>query len=187
MAVEAATNCWTLAEAALVAALPACAAFRDLVEAVDAAAAAKHVFVDELKQPESGEVYSPTELEELRYYAVVYSASDEPYSIRRAGVVNDLFIPIGTLKLFFERLIQGAEETAEVDAETSKRASDRFLKNRIGDLLAQLVDYWDKHEGPWATQATVSDGPFHTHEDERETVGHWQGVECTIRWGRDQN
>lgn len=186
MAIEEATNCWTLAEAALVEALPECAAFRALVEAADAAAAAKFVFVDELKHPEREEAYSLTELQELRHYAVVYSASNEPYSIRRSDVVGDAFSASGTLLLFFERLIQADEQVAEADAETSKRASDRSFKNDIGDLLAQLVSYWDANEGPWSTLLTVSDGPFHTHEDEWDSVGHWQGVEATIRWGRTQ-
>lgn len=184
MAVEAATNCWTKAEEAAVVALPECEAFRDLMEAADATDAAKSVFVDELKKANNGEAYTSEEMEELRHYVTVYSASNEPYRIRRVDVVGDAFSPGGTLMIYIERLIEAAEEEAEPDEETSKRASDRWFKNRIGNLLEQLVDYWDKHSGPWVTLATVSDGPFHTHEDERETVGHWQGCEITIRWGR---
>lgn len=182
MPVEAATNCWTSAESLVGAALAELERFQEFVREADAAAAAGKIFVDEKGQPLDGEAYSPDELETLAAYALVSSTGQQPYKLKRAGVTGDLLAASGRLQLFFEELVHDDEQE---NAETTKRQTDRRLKNLVGDILADLVDYCDIHGGPWIREIEVSDGPLHTAEDARPTVGHWQGCEVIVVWGRE--
>jgi len=183
MPVEAASNPWTHAEDKLVSTLPELAAFRSLTGSADATAAALHVFVDETVHPDNGEAFTVDELRELASYAIASSATSEGYRLAPLGVIGDPFDASGGLLLAIERLIFESADHAEADAETAKRASDRWLKNRIGELMSELVVYWQNNSGPRVIDLVVVDGPWHTHPEERSHVGHWQGIELAIRWG----
>jgi hypothetical protein len=181
---EAATNTWTAVEAAAAAALPKLAAFRSLVGAASEAAAVRHAFVEERGQPENGEFYTLEEQKDLKAYAVVASASESPYRLTRAGVATELLVASGSLRMWFELLVTDYDAHAEASADASRIAMERKFKNRIGDLMEQLVDYWDTSAGPYIRTVTVLDGPWHTHPEARATEGHWMGVEVGIEWGR---
>lgn len=183
MPIETATNSWTYAEDKLATTLPELAAFRTLTGAANATAAAKHVFVDETVHPDNGEAFAIDELQELGSYAIVASASEEGFRLLPLGVIGDPLDASGALLLAIERLVPEGEDNAEADAETAKRATDRWLKNRIGELMEQLYVYWENNSGPRIQDFIVVDGPWHTHPEERASVGHWQGIELAIRWG----
>ncbi|REJ65833.1 MAG: hypothetical protein DWQ31_16605 [Planctomycetota bacterium] len=187
MPVEAASNPWTHAEDKLAATLPELAAFRTLTGSADATAAALKVFVDETVHPEDGEAFTVDELRSLASYAIVSSATSEGYRLSPLGVIGDPFDASGGLLLAIERLIFESEANAEATAETAKRASDRWFKNRIGELMSELVVYWQTNSGPRVIDFVVVDGPWHTHPEERASCGHWQGIELAIRWGLVRN
>lgn len=183
--IESPTNCWTQAENALAEALPELAAFQEFCEcqaaADPAAAAAEFVFLEELGESLSGRTWTEKELGEVRHYGLVTSARQEAYMIRRTTC--DGFTPLGVLVLYLDRLVPPEDEAGLATDRLSRNQVDRWMKNRIGSLMAELAAYWDEVGGPWMVEAIVNDGPYHNHPDEREGEGHWQGAEVLIPWG----
>lgn len=185
---EAASCPWTKAEDKLAEALPNLAAFQLFTrtdQADDPAeAAAEFVFVDQLVAPESGNVYTKEQMaEKTPHYALVYSSTTDGYQLVATNALGDGLDASGTLILWIERLVTEEDEQAEDVPELALGAMDRAFKNRIGELLEQLYVYWAANGGPRMQSAGVLDGPFHTHPDERGSVGHWQGAEVQIKWG----
>ena len=181
MAVEAQNNCWTYAEDKLATALPNLAEFLVLTSAVDATAAAAHVFIDEADLPHDAEAFDKAELEDRHAIVIVCSSTRSPYTKVRS--LLDLFLAEGRLVFYVERTIPPEEEDTEDTENKQKQAHDRWLKNRVGKLLDELADYWLENSGPWIRRMGVSEGPYHNDPEAWSTEGHFQGCECFIEWG----
>lgn len=182
MAIDAATNCWTIAEQALVDALPQQTAFQTFVGAADATEAANHIFVDVLNTPWDGEAYAWQQRAELGAYAIVSSASEDGYQIVR-GPAIDAYEPSGRLVLMMSRMVKPMDlDTQETEAGNYQQV-ERWFKNQVGDLIQEVGEYWFDNGGPWLASARVVDGPWHNDIEEHATHGHWQGIVLELMWG----
>ncbi|MEM8866448.1 MAG: hypothetical protein AAGF31_12960 [Planctomycetota bacterium] len=179
MAVAAPTNCWTEAEADIGAALPQLDAWRSLCRVTTAEAAARHVFGEKVGEPIDGEALSEDEILATGTYAMVYSTSEQPY--RLARVRTRQLIASGQAILFIEHLVT---ENAAAEAEEPLEL-ERTFKNDVGDLMEQLVAYFDTHGGPQINSIEVEAGPGWNHSDDWPTEGRRVGASLLIAWGRD--
>lgn len=186
MAIPAPTTIWTKAEDAVVNALPHLGAFRDFCGAADADAAAAYAFIDEVRKPENGEVYTTKELQALGRHAVISSMSQNGFKITRHGATGDCFLPSGVLSIDLERLVPEADEHREATKEANTKRIDREFKNSVGAILESLPDYLDLNSGPWLRSGEITDGPWHTHPDSRAENGHWVGCSIELMWGRQR-
>ena len=180
MPVEAATNCWTNAEDALVGALPELAEFRTYVGAANSAAAAKKIFLEETDKPADGHADGRPEREARGSFAIVSSDQGQPYSIEQ-GRAGD-FYGSGRLVLSIERLVPEIEWLQQETDNASSGQVYRWTKNRTGTLINQLVDYWAENGGPYLRRASVL-GPLENDPETWENEGRWHFIEITIEWG----
>jgi len=175
MAIEAATNCWTNAEAKIATALANSARFREIVEASDATAAAAKIFGEQVARPADGHAFTREELAVMKAYGQVYSGDEGPYGRR---FENSRMVPYGTAIIYIERLVTEYEQNNEVPASV-----ERWFKNRIGDVMVQVEDYLRETVGLIVKSFDVSDGPGLNHRDSWKSQGMWQGIELTLEWG----
>lgn len=178
MAIEAPTNCWTSAEAAIGAAIAASAAFGLILGPEFAGSPGSRVFGEQLDDPLDGNVYGKGELAERRAYAQVYSAQESAYGLVRTN--SNMLLPFGSAVVFIERLVTDAEQAdADVDMPA---AIERFFKNRIGELMLQIDEWLQLNGGPWVRTISVTDGPGYNPRDKWRQQGVWQGVELVVSW-----
>lgn len=179
MAIEAPSNCWTSAEAAIGAAIANAPAFISIIGPEFADVPGSKVFGEQLDEPLDGNTYTKDELAERRAYAQVYSSQESPFGYVRTK--TNRLIPFGSAVVFVERLVTDAEQA---DAETDMpEAIERFFKNRIGDLMEEIDDYLQTNGGPFIRTIDVTDGPGYNPRDNWQQQGVWQGVEFVIAWG----
>jgi hypothetical protein len=177
MPIEAPSNCWTKAEAKIATAVANSTAFQSLVNAEDSTEAAAKVFGEQVDEPLNGNAYTKDELDNLLCYAQVYHAIDTPYGVLRTN--TNTAWPFGSVIIFIERLVTDEERNgADVPS-----AVERKFKNRIGDLIDEVIDWLDDNEGPHIRSIEVTDGPGFNQQDRWKTKGMWQGVELTATWG----
>jgi len=177
MAIEAASNCWTIAEQKIADAVANSAAFQAVTETANATEAANFVFGEQKDEPLNGETFSKEELENMRYYAQVYSNDETAYG--KALGLTLSYLPFGSAILFVERLVRESERNH--DDATEK--THRIWKNRMGDLVDEILSWLLDNGGPFIRAITVSDGPGLNSEDRWLNQGMWQGIEFTIDWG----
>ena len=177
MAVEAPTNCWTLAEQAIATAVANSAAFQWVTETANAADAGKFVFGEQKDEPLDGETYDKSELENQLAYAQVYSTNEGPYGKQRSA--TNRFEPFGSIVIFVERLVREADQNI-TDA---PEQTHRWFKNRMGDLVDEVIAYIDNNGGPFIRTVAVTDGPGLNSRDRWQQQGMWQGIEWSIDWG----
>lgn len=179
MPLEAPTNCWTKNNAKFGEGLIYCPAFQTIVGQATPEKAAARVFGRELDEPLDGNTYSRVELQELRAYAQVYPAIEQPYGFVRT--VTHRRIPYGNSVIFLERMvIEPQRLSADADV---PGVLDREWENRVGDLMDELDCWLDVNGGPHIRGIAVTDGPGFNPRSEWETRGMWQGVELTVAWG----
>ena len=177
MSIEAPTNCWTSSEQAIADAVANSARFQQIVGVSNATDATALVFGEQIADPETGETYDLAELQNLKHYAQVYSADENPYGKRRSPTSR--FEPFGSVILFIERLVTDWDQNA-TDAPESVH---RWSKNRAGDVVDQIISYLDDNGGPFIRTVVVTDGPGLNSREKWKTQGMWQGIEFTIDWG----
>lgn len=177
MALEAPSNCWTTAEAKFAEAVANATAFQSLTETDNATDAAAFVFGEQLDEPLNGVAYTQDELAELRHYAQVYHAFENPFGIAR--VQSNIWLPFGSAVLYVERLVRAAE----LGEDDVPQAVERLFKNRMGDLPSQIVDYLETNGGPHIRSITVTEGPGYNDQSRWGSQGMWQGCAFQIDWG----
>lgn len=175
MAVEAPTNCWTNAEAKIMAALANSARFQEITETEDATDAALKIFGEELNRPNDGHAFTLVELQNLKAYGQVYSADESPYA---RTFLESRLVASGTAIIYIERLVTNYEQNNEVPLGT-----ERYWKNRIGDLMVQVESYLEETAGLFVKSNAVSAGPGLNDSSKWQANGMWQGIELTLEWG----
>jgi len=176
IAVESPTNCWTSAQDKIMTALSESAAFQSLVEAADSADALTKIFGQQLFSPDDGHAFTKDELASLNY-AQVYSAEQNPYGFRSPGLGRKL--KSGTAIVYLERRV--TEYDANNQAEPL--GIERWLENRVGDLMDEVFDYMAAFSGPFVKTFFVSDGPGTNDRKDWDAIGMRQGVELLMEWG----
>ena len=177
MAIEAPTNCWTWAEQKIADAVANSSRFWEIVNVTNSVDAEKFIFGDQQVDPEDGETLKKAELEELRYYAQVYSSIENAYT-KVLGKTKK-YESSGSAILFMERLVTESEQNSS-DAPAS---THRWWKNRTGDVIDQLPTYLVDNGGPFILSMSVTDGPGFIKRNRWDQQGLWQAIEWTINWG----
>lgn len=178
MALEAASNCWTINEAKIASAVANSAAFQALTSTADATAAAAYVFGEQLDEPFDGTAYTKDDLANLRHYAQVYHSQEQPYGI--AKTTANRMIPFGTAVLYVERWVT----EQEMNGTDVPQAVERLFKNRIGDLMDDIPEWLEENGGPHIRSITVVDGPGYNDRSKHAQQGVWQGCGMEIQWGQ---
>lgn len=176
MALEAPTNCWTKAQAAIVAALANSARFRDLIDSTTVSDAEKSIYANRVQNPANGHAYTLDELQELRHYAQVYASEEGAYGISFLG--NGRPQSDGNHIIHIAKLVTDLRQSVELPAEI-----ERKFENRIGDLMLEVASYMREYSGPLVRTMVVSDGPGENDRKEWESNGRWQMVDITVSWG----
>lgn len=178
MAVPAATNCWTKAEARIAEAISNSAAFQTLTNSANATEAAAWLFGEQLDEPLLGDTYSHEERSErFPHYCQVYSDPSAPYSRRRTDTRH--YWAAGQVICYFER-----EVTAlALDGLELPQAVERDWKNTVGDILDDVIAWLEVEGGPVIQGFDVTDGPGTNPKEEWQQNGIWQGCEVSLEWG----
>lgn len=178
MTLEAPSNCWTIAESKIAAAVAASTAFQALTGSADAVEAASLVFGEQLDEPFDGTQYTKDELANLKHYAQVYHDLEKPYGLARTTAQR--LIPFGSAIVYVERLVTEQERNgADVP-----QSIERLFKNRIGDLMEDIPEWLLENGGPHFRSAEVVDGPGFNERSKWDQQGMWQGCAFNISWGQ---
>ncbi len=177
MAVEAATNCWTESQEKLITALANSARFQEIIVAADATAALLKVFGEQLKKPNSREVYKKEELQNLKGYGQVYSADESPYGFADDGSGRLKFF--GNSIIVFRRLVTDYE----ANSQNVPLELERWFQNRVGDAMTQVHTYLNDNSGPFIKGMVVPDAPWLNDSKQWDQVGMWQMTEVAVAWG----
>ena len=184
MPLEAPTSCWTAAHKAIADALAASTALQAIFASRGIAAgdAPLFIFGDQAGRPFDGDSFTAAEIEAIKAQALVASGGD-PYGKNRQTV--DLFDPAGETVVEIRRLITAAEYEAGdvVDAEGGPAPLEWWFRQRIGELIDQLIQHFDDQGSLYLVEIYVSSGPGLNDRQQQRSIGIWQGVELTLRWG----
>ena len=176
---EAATNCWTTAEQKFIDALIASTAFQDIVDATAgpgtvAEKTTAHVFREEVTK-EDGTEYSLEDLETLRHYGIVTSSNEDGYATEFN--TTRTHESSGEVQIVLRRIVRESER------EVSPGVPMRWFKNRVGDFMGGLQEYFWDNGGPVVRSANVAFGPRETTETRIPTQGLWLTCHLSIAWG----
>ncbi len=180
MPIEAPTGPWTNVEDDYVTALSNSAAFQTLCGVGTAEAALAFIFADDFTRAAddstflaaNGDAYTTAELEGKPAKALVTSTDGNGYAkVRSAGRT---FLPEGQVVLYVERYVS-------VDwANTMK--SMRYFKNRIGELIDQIIVWTFNNLGVQDQRYDVVEGPFQTDTDNVDAQYAMQAVTIAATW-----
>lgn len=171
---EIADDCWTLAEHAVITALPNSASFLELMCADTVAEALTHVFVDDLEHPFDEEAYELCDASALAGFAIVSSTVESPYKITRGAAVRG-FDSEGRIAI----LIEHAFTTRNRDDDDK---TDRWFKRRIAKVMTDLIDYLFENGGLRIDSIEVVEGPVRTPEQEEDPLGTNSQATLIIEW-----
>ncbi len=177
MSVEAPTNCWTESQDKIMTALANSARFREIIVVSDVPAALLKVFGEQLRKPDSREVYEKEELKNLKGYGQVYSADETPYGFADDGSSHRKFF--GNSIIVFRRLVTDYE----ANSQTVPLELERLFQNRVGDAMNQVHDYLNDKSGPFIKGMVVPDAPWLNDPKQWDQVGMWQMTEVAVAWG----
>ena len=178
---EAATNCWTQAEARIAEILPKQAAYLSMLDVLTEGEAAALTYLDEPQLPENSEVYEVSDASEdvaaITAFGVVTSPIEEPYQVVRPA--DNAYQVSGVILVHIERTMRGHSER-----DPGYYGNEgRWFKNRLGDLLGQIYDYVQAQGGPFIHHLAVTAGPYRVDAKDAVTEGRWQAADVSILWG----
>lgn len=169
-----ATNCWVLAEAALVEALAYSSTFQQMLGVAGHEPARQFIFGERVDQSLWG--FAPSDFERLNAYAQVMGSQNGPYGMQRDG---QRWTPFGRSVLFVERRVSLATPLGDEPALGAERA----WKLLLGCLLNEVRDYAQTSGGLFLTRFEVEAWGWNPREDWPHE-GQWQGASVSLDWGR---
>jgi hypothetical protein len=171
---EIADDCWSRAEATVSTAIVTSTAFQDLVCEDTSAAAAGHVFVDDLEHPYDNEAYELIDSTVFAGFAIITSPVESPYKITRGPAVRG-FDKEGRVAI----LIEHAWAVANRD---DPDKTDRWFKRRIAQVMEDIIDYLHEQGGLRIDAIEVVEGPVGSPEEEEDTIGTNSQVTLMVDW-----
>lgn len=168
--------------------LASCASFQAFLGVSSKAAALAKTFNAALPPPTDGKEYTADEWEEsLRPYGMVYASTAAGYSVRRsAGYARS---ESGRMYIEFEITIptdyQPAPEDTPIDLTTELNAADRWIKNNIGQIIAEFMDKGGQPGFLDVSRVTLMMGPSREEPNETQTHGCYYWTMLEVAWGEE--
>lgn len=168
--------------------LAACAAYQAFLGVTSSAAAVAKTYLAALPKPDDGKEYTRDELEStLRPFGMIYTATALGYKLTRSAF--SAASENGRLYLELETAIPTAyqpdPEVPAIDLTTDLEAADRWILNKIGQIIWEFVALSGQPGYLDVSSVTVMMGPSREQRKEKQSQGFYYWVLLEVEWGSE--